>query len=206
MSRKALEIIPGQCFGNLVVLSKAKKGTQGHIQWFCACYCGSETVVTSSNLQGGNTKSCGCGRTTHGETRDGEIPRTYTVWSNMRDRCRPASLDNKHYYGRGISICERWDVYEKFKEDMGECPEGKTLDRIDNDGNYEPGNCRWATMKEQGRNRRNNVILTYDGHTACLAEWAEITGINYHTLDNRLKRSKWTTEEILTTPVRKYRS
>ena len=123
---------------------------------------------------------------------------TNKAWLGMQERCRdsPANEKRHRYCERGIVVCERWLVYANFLEDMGECPSGMTLDRIDNDKGYEPGNCRWATMKQQQRNRRNNRILTIDGKSACLAEWAELSGNSSQTIGARL-RSGWTEHDAV---------
>ena len=109
----------------------------------------------------------------------------------------------EHYNGaRGISVCERWHRFENFLADMGEPKPGQSLERIDNHGNYEPGNCKWATRSEQGRNKRNNRLVTYQGETLCVAEWAERRGLKYLTLYMRLFASGWDVERALNTPVR----
>jgi hypothetical protein len=104
------------------------------------------------------------------------------------------------YGGRGIKVCEQWRDFENFLADMGEQPSGKSLDRIDNDGDYEPGNCRWATAKQQSRNRGNNRLLAYGGKTRCVTEWAEMTGMGSSVIYGRLSRG-WTVKATLTTPV-----
>jgi hypothetical protein len=119
--------------------------------------------------------------------------RTYQTWYHMNGRChKPRSRSYKHYGARGIRVCIRWRCsYEKFYEDMGEHPgDGYSIDRIDNDGNYTPKNCRWATKKEQYANKTNNVFLTYKGETKHMAEWARITGINKSTIKTRRRRGK----------------
>lgn len=128
---------------------------------------------------------------------------TYRSWISMRQRCQNQRLRQyADYGGRGIRVCERWQVFENFYADMGERPEGCTLDRIDGNGNYEPGNCRWAPPKTQSRNWRNaNHRITYAGETLTLAEWSERVGIEHHTLQYRLRQG-WTAEAALTTPVR----
>ena len=105
------------------------------------------------------------------------------------------------YGGRGISVCAKWRIFEAFLADMGIKPRGFTLERMDNDGNYEPGNCLWATRKTQARNRRGNRLLTLNGVSRSLAEWSDVTGVNYNTLKSRLKYG-WSIERVLTVPVR----
>lgn len=106
-------------------------------------------------------------------------------------RCLNSKCKYYHNYGgRGITVCTRWHSFVNFLEDMGECPKGLTIERIDNEGNYEPNNCRWATRKEQCRNLRKNRMVTFNGETRCLSEWAEITGLTYATLMRRLNSGK----------------
>jgi hypothetical protein len=114
---------------------------------------------------------------------------TYSSWNAMHARCtKPADVAYPYYGGRGITVCERWESYDAFCDDMGEKPAGMSLDRIDNDKGYEPGNCRWATPKQQNRNARFNVIVTYKGKTQCLAAWAEELGLRLDTISVRLAR------------------
>jgi hypothetical protein len=123
----------------------------------------------------------------------------------MRTRCsNENSLSYAHYGGRGISVCERWDLFENFYEDMGESPEGMSLDRRENDGDYSPENCRWATPEEQARNKRDNRTLTFRGETKCVVEWAEETGIPGYTIWARLNAG-WPARRILTEKVRTLR-
>ena len=155
--------LTGKRFGRLVVISKADR-VNGMIRWLCKCDCGNETVVYGNNLRRGTTRSCGCFRheflmatckahITHGQ----EPMRLYRVWGDMRSRCRnPNHRAYKYYGGRGITICAEWDDYTAFRDwaFAHGYREGLTIDRINNDGNYEPGNCRWITMAEQNKNKR----------------------------------------------------
>jgi hypothetical protein len=143
-------------------------------------------------------------RTAHGHSKGAGSP-TYQTWRNMRSRCENPNVPAyKNYGGRGITVCERWKTFENFLADMGERPEGMTIERIDNDRGYEPGNCRWATYNEQARNMRSNQRITLNGETKCLTEWAEQYGIKMPTLWARL-RMGWSVEEALTKPVRRLR-
>ncbi len=130
-----------------------------------------------------------------------DIPE-YEVWKKMRQRCcNPRHTSYRNYGGRGIEVCSRWDAFRAFLDDMGHRPSPKhSLDRIDNGGNYEPENCRWATPQQQQRNRRNNHLLTHNGQTMSIAEWSDQTGIHRRTLLNRISRNGWTVERALTTP------
>jgi hypothetical protein len=129
-----------------------------------------------------------------------EIARTYRSWYSMRRRCySPNTNGYARYGGAGIAVCDRWrESFESFLADVGARPEGTTLDRINNDLGYEPGNVRWATLKEQGRNKRANRVVEWRGERRCLAEWAEITGIDFATLHTRM-RTGWDVERALTT-------
>jgi hypothetical protein len=206
MMRK-IQDLTGRVFGRLTVLGRgADRPTPNglrEIRWRCLCVCGGTTEAIKANLTHGRTQSCGClrqellavGRVTHGMGADGRYP----IWFAMKDRCL-CETDPAYdrYGGRGITVCDRWlNDFPAFCADMGERPAGLTIERIDNNGNYEPGNCRWATMKEQSRNRRNNHMITHAGLTLCLAEWAERTAINYGTLRSRIARYGWSVERAL---------
>ena len=168
--------ITGHRFGRLVALGMIK---QKPTTWLCQCDCGCVHAVVTGSLRRGFTKSCGClqkeglsaRRKSHGMTG---TP-TYGSWVEMRVRCNNANTPNYHRYGgRGITICDRWQKFENFYEDMGEKPsEIHSLDRIDNDGNYEPDNCKWSTPKEQSRNCCTNRLITINGRTECVSFWAE---------------------------------
>lgn len=186
----------GERFGRLVVTGGAPSG-----RVTCQCDCGTICEKLPSNLRGGKTKSCGCIRkernnhTTHGGT--GTL--THKRWRTMRRRCTDMNLPGyANYGGKGISVCERWQSFPAFLEDMGECPSADmTIDRIDPAGNYEPGNCRWATKLQQARNTTANRVLEFDGRRMCVAEWADEIGIKSQAILNRL-RYGWSIEKTLT--------
>lgn len=129
--------------------------------------------------------------------------RTYRIWSGMKSRCQdPKNPKFPHYGGRGIEVCERWQAFENFLADMGECPPDHSIDRINNDGNYEPGNCRWANMRTQRLNSRQNRILIYNGVSLTVTEWAEKLGVDRNALFARL-REGWTPRRAIETPFTK---
>lgn len=143
----------------------------------------------------------------HGHSMHGGSP-TYLSWSHMMGRCLNHSHHAYHNYGgRGIAVCDRWKQFEGFLSDMGERPLGKTLDRYpDKNGNYEPGNCRWATWDEQGNNRRDNVILSVQGESMTLIRWARKTGLSPQVINYRMKKMGWSAEKALTTPLMRNRT
>ena len=156
--------LSGKKFDRLLVLqAKNTSSLKRHILWKCVCDCGQETTATGSDLRSGHKKSCGClqreitseNSTKHGHAKPKQQTRTYVSWASMHTRCKNKNAMNfKHYGGRGISVCERWESFENFLIDMGERPSGKSLDRIDVDGNYELSNCKWSTASEQVKNQR----------------------------------------------------
>ena len=188
--------ISGHKFGRLTVVAYSH-GQRA--MWRCSCECGSSCIVSGKNLRRGETKSCGClrfvSRATHGHTRKHQLTPTYQSWRSMRYR------RHKDYGARGITVCVRWqgrDGFANFVADMGERPAGMFLERKDNNGNYEPGNCRWATRGEQAANRRTSVLLTHAGETLCLTQWARRLGLTPTGLRGRLDRLS--VEEALSTP------
>lgn len=205
MSKRYPKPLDGCKFGRLLVLRAAGSTRHKQLLWECVCDCGKSIIVIASHLRSGHSRSCGCSRRTVPERTTLETPE-YIVWIAMRVRCRsPKHSAYKYYGGRGIRVCERWECFETFLSDMGSRPSpDATIDRIDNDGNYEPGNCRWATHSEQQRNRRDSYHITYRGETKSIWDWAEEYGINQRTLIYRLQAG-WIVERALTEPVRKRR-
>lgn len=200
--------LSGRRFGRLSIIKKVPNRKATAATWLCRCDCGNEKIITGPNLRRGATKSCGClrrdmmraARTTHG----GSYSPTYNAWSRMKGRCHnPNSDDFPDYGGRGITVCERWrDNYKAFLADMGQCPPEMSIDRINNDGNYEPSNCRWATATEQANNKRNVPLYEFNGQRLSVAEWSRHTGISTSVLSARLSRG-WTIKRALTTPAKK---
>lgn len=196
-----LRNIAGLRFGKLTAISEAGLYQSRRVTWLCRCDCGEETVVRGDCLRSGVTKSCGCNRrelpTTHGLTLSPE----YNSWCSMKGRCLNANDQEAHNYSqRGITVCDRWlNSFEAFYEDMGPRPSpSHSLDRHpDKNGNYEPGNCRWATATEQVRNRRVTVMVSVGGKDVSLAEAALRAGVRYATAWNRM-RLGWPIERVLT--------
>ncbi len=194
----------GMQYGHLTIIREVSpcyypSGRKGrHI--LCACECGGESVVTLNNLKSGNTTSCGCFQKSLSSKHNMSQSLTYVTWEQMISRCEYS--ENKGYYlygARGISVCPRWrNSFLAFYEDMGPRPSpNHSIDRLDGSGNYEPGNCRWATPTEQARNTCRNVMLTYNHNTFCIAEWAERLGVPAKRLYSRLSRG-WSVEGALT--------
>jgi hypothetical protein len=176
-------------------------------QFLCRCDCGTEKIIVLGNLKTGQSKSCGClnDEKRKGNTRNKKhgmsFSREYSTWRAMLDRCENKTYrEYPDYGGRGIKICERWHDFNNFYADMGKRPQNTTLDRIDNDGNYEPSNCRWANAKTQANNRRSNTLITFNGKTQTLQQWADETGIYKNTISMRINHYGWSIEKALTTP------
>jgi hypothetical protein len=166
----------GKTFGWLTVLSPSMSAIKGGKPYNCRCKCGRTVPVADADLVKGRKKSCGCrqGNTVHGLSRD----RTWNIWRGMVGRCHGEWAKGGRYQTRGIVVCERWrESFDAFLEDMGDVPYGHSIDRIDNDGDYEPGNCRWATPIEQNRNKSNNVWLLLDGRRMIAQDWAAELGV-----------------------------
>jgi hypothetical protein len=200
MRKDAVSINPGDRFNKWTVIDEVEK--QGGCRAFeCLCDCGESGIVRLYGLRSGKSGGCGCIQrekaTKHGHAKVSAVSRTWNVWSGMKSRCRcKTHKQYEDYGGRGIKVCDRWDVFSNFLADMGKCPTGRSIDRIDNNGNYEPSNCRWATPKQQARNKRNNRLITCNGNTRTLSEWSEITGIKRENISMRIKKG-WPVEKAL---------
>lgn len=173
------------------------------VRWLCQCDCGNEKVVSGGKLRDGTIKSCGCFRRemhgTHGDAARGAVAPEYRVWAAMIGRCtRPKDKRWMDYGGRGIAVCDRWRLYENFLADLGRKPSPKhTIDRIDANGHYEPGNCRWATMTEQQNNRRNNLMIEWQGRTMSAAQWERELGFRRGILHDRIRNHGWPIERAM---------
>ncbi len=179
--------------------------------YLCVCDCGTKQRVLDRTLRYSYSKSCGClsaemaadrlkkQNTIHGMTGSPE----FHAWQAMRFRCENKKYSLFHRYGgRGIKVCKRWEKFENFYKDMGPRPKNKqSLDRINSDGNYEPGNCRWANWREQQNNRKNNRMLSYNGKTQTMAQWSKEVGIGARTIWYRLSKG-YSIKDALTKPVR----
>ena len=195
--------LTGQRFGDWLVLRKSHINQRGEIYWWCRdAVTGEEKAVRANHLTSGLSQSSGhrhrAAVTTHGMTDT----RTFKSWDAMKQRClNPKAPDYSRYGSRGIKVWPAWiNSFETFFADMGPRPDGMTLDRIDVNGDYTPENCRWATAKRQQRNRRDTLMLTLDGATQSLPDWAERLGVPISTLHTRLAKG-WTVERALRTPI-----
>lgn len=195
----------GERFTDWTVESEAGRDSRGRRRVVAKCVCGTVRSVDASSIISGQSTGCGCRRNKSlSESTPGHRSAEYQAWIAMRARClNPSKAEYPNYGGRGITICDRWESYALFLEDMGRKPSSfHTLDRIDNDGPYSKENCRWATRSRQQRNRRVNKILRFRGKSMCLADWADHLGMSQATLGNRLLAG-WSIERALTTPVRR---
>lgn len=197
--------LTGQQFGRLTVLQPAptKLDKNNKIQggyWSCKCVCGNSITTKGGLLLQGKSRSCGCGHkesiTKHGQYKT----KAYRAWADMLNRCRnPRHRCHHHYGGRGIYVCDRWSSFQNFLEDMGHPPIGFSLERKDNSGPYSPENCIWTDHITQMNNTRRCVLLTYNGQTNTITQWARKLDVNTKLLRRRYERG-WPTEKILTMP------
>lgn len=188
------EDITGKRFGRLTVLRFDHIDEHHQTRWLCQCDCGNQVIVNAGRLNSGNTSSCGCykidrtreTKTTHGMSK---TP-IYRTWQAMHTRCENENYESYYRYGeRGIRVCEEWEKFENFRDwaNSSGYSTGLTLDRIDNDGDYCPENCRWADFQTQCNNRSSNHTIEYGGITHTVAEWARLFGIPYSTLQKHIR-------------------
>lgn len=197
----------GMKVGRLTVNERIENSPEGKARWLCACECGGSVSIEGKYLRRGRTHHCGCLRgensITHGSTIGRQLTSEYRCWKAIKNRCYNHAGPNFVLYGgRGICVCDRWlDSCEAFLTDMGKRPSSKhSIDRIDNDGNYEPSNCRWATGSEQARNRRSTRWIEVNGERLSAADWSRRLGGNT-TLVHRRLHLGWTEEDAVLTPV-----
>jgi hypothetical protein len=205
--------ITGNRYGRLTVIQRCGTSSDNRPQWLCKCDCGNTVVVRGYQLKHGRTKSCGCYHREMARTQakakakhNLSNTRIYHIWKDMLKRCYSEKHRGyKHYGGRGINVCNEWRTDFKSFYDWAinsGYSDKLSIDRINVNGNYEPGNCRWATYKEQANNTRKNHYITYNGETKTLTQWAEYLGIKHKTLSARINDYKWPIEKALTQKVK----
>jgi hypothetical protein len=193
--------LTGKTFGRLKVISRVES-KPNMVKWLCVCECGKERKVFSTHLRRGHTLSCGCWardvNSARSKTHGMSKTRTYVAWRSMLNRCyREADKRYADYGGRGITVCEEWSKFEAFLEDMGECPDKMSLDRKNNNGNYEPSNCHWATKIQQANNKRSNAVFVVEGKSSTLKQLSREYGIPYRSLFWRVRYGKWSLDRAL---------
>lgn len=205
-----MKIESGMRFGRYTVLSLSDKRSKiGRKLWTCKCDCGTIRDVHQENLSSGNSKSCGCLATDNAISKNTTHGLCYhpihAAWVAMRSRCKSKDPHKaRSYLNRGIQVCEEWDSFQQFYDDMcATWKEGLWLERINNDIGYSKGNCRWATQVEQSRNKRNNRLLCIEGVTKTMSEWASIRGIDVRRIHSRLKLG-WSEEDAIQRPIRRW--
>jgi hypothetical protein len=180
----------GRRFGQLVVTARAPR-LRGRTAWLVTCDCGEHATIIGNALRTGNSKSCGCAKlaSAPGRTHGLSGTRAHAHWKAAKQRCFDANAENYPYYGgRGIIMDPVWaSDFAAFFRDMGECPPRHTLERMDFDGNYEPGNCRWATQAEQVKNTSRNIFVEHGGERLCLKDYAHLLGVGYNGLRYRMR-------------------
>ena len=205
-SKGRFQDLRGKSFGRWNVVEYSPKDKK----WRCLCSCGEQRLVLPATLVNGGSSSCGCLQReatakrmrTHGAHDANSRPtKEYAAWKSARNRCsNPSNKSYPRYGGRGIAVCRRWESFENFLCDMGKCPDGFSLDRIDNAGDYEPANCRWACSSTQANNRRSSRFLFHLGQSLTVAQWSKKTGIPLARIIQRIAKG-WTTFQALDTPV-----
>lgn len=197
--------LTGQRFGILTVIEFVGNNEYRASMWRCICDCTNEIIARGEDLRSGKTQSCGCLRATnHFRTHGDSKTKLYSKWNSMIRRCEdPNNEAYKNYGGRGIIVCPEWHDYENFRNWVNETrPDPSlTLDRIDVNGNYEPDNCRWATVQEQQNNKRSNVMITYFDETHSLMDWCRILNLPYSLIQSRITARGWDFWTAISTPL-----
>jgi len=204
----ALNNLIGQKFNNLLVIKRVHNAKNGKAQWLCLCNCGKEAVINGTALINNHTKSCGCLKsqilaalqTSHGLSKT----RLYNIWGKIIQRCQnKKTINYLNYGGRGITVCDEWKEFIPFRDwaMANGYQEGLTIDRINNAGDYTPGNCRWVTYKEQAGNTRKNIIV----NGVCLAEYCRKHNLPYNTIRARIISYKWPIKKALSTDIRPHK-
>lgn len=197
--------ITGERFGNLIAIERLPNLKGGVTVYRCLCDCGNETIVRANNLKSGAVRSCGCLlHTSKNATHRMSNTRIYHIWASMRSRCSNKNLPfYKNYGGRGISVCDEWnnsfETFYSWAINNG-YRDGSSIERIDNDGNYCPENCKWIDLGKQANNRRMNKRIEYKGETHNLSEWCKILGVSYSLVHNRMNKLGWSFERAVETP------
>lgn len=207
-----MEIKQGDRYGMLTIIKEVEPyyyhGKLNSRNFQCQCDCGNITITSLNRLRQGKVKSCGClVGTTYAKHKELTNSRLYHIWASIKQRCYyPKAISYPNYGGRGVCMSSLWKddfmSFYKWAIEHG-YNDNLTIDRIDYNGNYEPSNCKWSTMKEQAQNKRNNIVLELNGEKHTIAEWSKITGIRAGTLQNR-KYSGWSDKKTLTHPLRKH--
>lgn len=194
-------------YGRLAVIREVEERKWGRRQYLCRCDCGKEKIVKGANLNNGHTRSCGCLSRevssrlmkTHGQKKT----RLYRIWAGMKTRCLNQEVAvYPRYGGKGVTLCDEWMSFEGFQKwaNASGYKKDLTIERMDNDGNYEPGNCTWISMGRQSWNRSNTIWIAYNGETKSLPEWCNSLGLSYQMVFSRLKYLKWSVEKAFETP------
>lgn len=200
---RKLEDLTGRTYGRWYVVCDSGNRRNNKRLWHCKCSCGNTSDVTTGDLNSGKSTSCGCYKierqTTHGMSNT----KLYKVWRAMHDRCYNKNTEAyKNYGNRGITVCDRWHKFENFLEDMGEPKNFESIDRINNNGNYEPENCRWATMEDQANNKRNTRFILLNNERKSITAYSGISGINKNTIYARLSNG-WDNNKIINTKTKR---
>lgn len=194
--------IGGMSFGFLTVIHRDGRTLDGHIKWLCQCKCGNKKAIAGNELKKGSTISCGCYRRRPNKKNNV----SFITWRSMKDRClNPKNKAYLYYGGRGIKVCERWLSFYNFLSDMGEKPVGLTLERINTNGNYEPGNCKWATWEEQHNNTRKSRFVYFNEEKKTIRQWEKNLGMPKHVLYKRIFLRGWDIKKAFTTPIQQHR-